>query len=471
MGDTSNPSPGCLPLGSAQLNGNETTEGNTTGNSTTANEDIQGTVATSSKAFDGSLYYRQSNVMLNGKQRIGNGFNEPQCNGHREFSYPLATSSSSRVPVKVPSVVVSSELSTHKPVIAGRSVNGGGHSRENTSYLERLKNSFPSSGSHTMTSSQDALANKFMQRSREASSKKEFKHKDDAGGKKEHSPKSVSFANSVKSIDKSSKVTFPGNKGEEKVDLKHSRLRNGFTRNGLGTPREHKIQSNVVLSEGLGQSLFGSGSHSSELKSVLDQKPRQQIVSMETENLLKEDGKYGDVSNTPLPPSPPTRDTSRIPNRHDSQQSSGSVQVWSLYDEYSLFASNSSRNSASLPRQSNVSFNGSRSLPSSAASSGRTQKDQHLQQSNSRVDLTLSHSLRSSGPSRDASLTVEELLSSGNVNSSPENSPPTKLTRSQFDRNGYRSKKEHSLDDFVDEKGNLLQDLRYVIVQSIIVRS
>lgn len=462
MGDTSNPSPGCLPSGTAHLNGNQTTQDNATGNSTVANEEIQDTVMTSSKAFDGSLYYRQSNVMLNGKQRRGNGFDEPKRNGHREFSYPFAASSSSHVQIKVPPVVVSSELSTHKPVIAGRSVNGVAH-RENASYLERLKKSFPSSGSHTTSSSQEALANKFMQRSRESLHKKE-KHKDDTGGKKEHSPKSVSFANSVKGIDKSSKETFPGK--EEKDHLKHSGFRNGSTGNSSVTPREHKIQSNV--NGVLGQSLNGSGFHRNDVKRNFDQKPRQQTTSVEREGLpKKEDTKYGDTGDVPLPPSPPTRDTSRFPDHYDSQQSLGSVQVLSLYDEHSLFASNFPRNSASLPRQSNVSlgFDGSRTLRSSVASSGRPQRDQFLQQSNSKVDLTLSHSLRSSGLSRDASLRVEELLSSGGMNSSPENSPPTKFTRSQFDRNSYHSKREHSLDDYVDEKGNLLQDLRYRIVE------
>lgn len=456
MGDTSYPSPGCLPSGTAHLNGNQTTQSNATGNSTAVNEGLQDTVTTSSKAFDGSLYYRQSNMMLNGKQRRGNGFDEPQHNGHREFSNPLVTSSSSHVQVKVPPAAVSSELSTNKPVIPGRSANGVAQSRENVSYMERLKKSFPSTGNHTTSSSQEALANKFMQRSRESLHKKE-KQKNNTGSKKEHSPKSVSFANSV----------LPSK--DEKDYLKHSGPRDGSTWNGSVTSREHTIQSNVVLSGKLGQSLIGPGSHSSEMKRIFDQTPRQQIASAERESLLKkEDNKYGDTGDVPLPPSPPTRDISRIPDCYDSQQSSGSVQVLSLYDEHSLFSSNFPKNSAALPRQSNVNleFDGSRTLRSSVAPSGRSQRDQFLQQSNSKVDLTASHSLRSSGRSRDYSLTVEELLlSSGSMNSSPENSPPTKFTQSLFDRNSYCSKREHSLDDYVDEKGNLLQDLRYGIVE------
>lgn len=459
MGDSSNLPSGCQPSGTAHVNGHQTTEGGTTVNDTTVNEGSQ-EMATSSKPFDGSLYYRQSNAMLNGKQRREVGFDEPQRNGrHHDLSHPLSTSSSTQVQIKVPHVVVSSEQSIRKPVAAGRSGNGVVHNSENASYLERLKRSFPPNGSHT---TQESLANKFMQRSREASHKKE-RHNDDTGNKKEHSPKSVSFANSVKGVDKPSKATSPS-KEEEKDYVRNNPPRNGSTRNGTVALREHKIQSNVVLSGGLGQSLIGSGFQNGEMKRSFDLKPRQQMAAMERESLLKEDPKYGDSGEVPLPPSPPTRDTNRIPDRCDSQQNSGSVQVLSLYDEHSLFTSNFSRNSGSLPRQSNVSleFDGSKTLRSKVhvGSALRPKRDQFAQQSNSQVDLTPSRSLRSSGLSRDASLTIEELLSSGSVNSSPENLPLTKFTP-QFDRNGYCSKREHSLDDYVDERGNLLQDLRY----------
>ena len=452
MGDSSNPTPGCLPSGTGHLNGNLSTEASATGNSTTVNEVMQDMVATSSKPFDGSLYYRQSNVMLNGKQRREVPINERQRNGHYESSYPPTGRSSPQVQIKVPPVVVTSELSSsHKPVIAGRNVNGVPCNRENASHLERLKKSFPSSGSHAMSSSQEALANKFMQRSRELLHKKE-KHKDDAGSKKEHSPKSVSFAKSVKGIDKPSKATLPG-KEEERGHL-----------NGSVTPKKPRIQSNVVLSGGLGKSLIGCGLQNSEIKRRFDEIPWQQISTVETETPLeKKDTKYGEMGDVPLPPSPPTRDTNRIPDCCDSQQSTGSVQVLSLYDEHSLFASNFSRNSGLLPRQSNVrlEFDGSKTLHSSIASSLRPKRDQFLQQSNSLVDSTANRSLRSSVQSRDASLTIEELLSSGSVYSSPENSPPNKVTQPHFDRNSYCNQREHSLDDYVDEKGNVLQDLRY----------
>ena len=79
-----------------------------------------------------------------------------------------------------------------------------------------------------------------------------------------------------------------------------------------------------------------------------------------------------------------------------------------------------------------------------------------MQQSNSKVDFSPNNSLRSSG---DAKLTIEELLSSGSVNSSPENSPSTKSI-SQFSRRDVSNKKEHSLDDYDDDRG-YLQELRY----------
>lgn len=455
MGDSaSNPTSGCLPSGTAHLSGNQSTEGNATGRGTTVNEGMQDMVMTPSKPFDGSLYYRQSNVMLNGKQRREIPISEQQRNEHYESRYPLSTRSSTQVQIKVPPALVSSELPTHKPLIAGRNVIGvAPPKRENASHLERLKKSLSSSGSRTMSSSQEELANKFMQRSKELLHKKEL-HKSDAERKKEHFPKSVSFANSVKGIDTPSKTTLPGK--EEQRDYLNRSV----------TPRKAKIQSNVVLSSGPEQSLIGCGLQNSEITRRLDQKLWQQSTVERESPMEKKDTKYGEMGDVPLPPSPPTRDTNRIPDRHDSLQNSSSVQVLSLYDEHSLLASNFSRNSGLLPRQSNVrlEFDGSKTLHPSCgrASSLIPKRDQFLQQSNSMMDVTANHSLRSSVQfSRDASLTVEELLSSGRVYSSPENSPPTKVTQPSFDRNSSSSKREHSLDDYVDEKGNVLQDLRY----------
>ena len=455
MGDSaSNPASGCLPSGTAHLSGNQSTEGNATGNNTTFNEGMQDVVTTPTKPFDGSLYYRQYNAMLNGKQRREIPINEPPPIGHYESSYPLSSRSSTQVQIKVPPVLVSSEVPAHKPVITGRNVIGvRPHKRENASHLERLKKSLSSSGSRTMSSSQEALANKFLQRSKELLHKKE-RLKNVAERKKEHFPKSVSFANTVKGIDTPSKTTLPG-KEEQRVYL-----------NGSFTPRKAKIQSNVVLSGSPGKRLIGCGLQNSEIKRSLDQKPWQQTAAERESPIEKKDSKYGKINDDPLPPSPPTRDTNRIPDPRDSPHSSSSVQVLSLYDEHSLLASNLSRNSGLQPRQSNVrlEFDGSKTLHSTCGrvSSLIPNRDQVLQQSNSIVDVTASRSLRSSVQlSRDASLTVEELLSSGRVHSSPENSSPTKVTRPSFDRNSSCSKREHSVDDYVDEKGNVLQDLRY----------
>ena len=455
MGDSaSNPTSGCLPSGTAHLSGNQSTEGNATGNSTTVHEGMQDMVMTPSKPFDGSLYYRQSNVMLNGKQRREIPINEQQRNEHFESSYPLSTRSSTQVQIKVPSALVSPQLPSHKPLIAGRNVIGvAPNKRENASHLERLKKSLSSSGSRTMSSSQEALANKFMQRSKELLHKKE-PHKSDAERKKEHFPKSVSFANSVKDIDTPSKTTLPGK--EEQRDYLNRSV----------TPQKAKIQTNVVLSSGPGQSLIGCGLQNSEITRRLDQKSWQQSTVERESPMEKKDTMYGEMGDVPLPPSPPTRDTNRIPDRRDLPQNSSSVQILSLYDEHSLLASNFSRNSSLLPRQSNVrlEFDGNKTLHSTCGRSSSLipNRDQFLQHSNSMMDVTANHSLRSSVQlSRDASLTVEELLSSGRVYSSPENSPPTKVTRPSFDRNSSSSKREHSLDDYVDEKGNVLQDLRY----------
>lgn len=435
MEDSTNQAPACAPSGTPQINGNCTAERNRAGNSRSANQGSQANRFNVSKTFDGSLYYRQSNLTLNDKQRGENSFGEPQRNG---YHHPT-TSSLTPVQIKVPPIVVFSELPVQKSSEVG--------SGENASYLERLKRSFPSNGSHLNSNSQESLYEKFSQRSRELSHKEE-KHKDDTGGKKEHSPKSVSFATSVKDVDKPRKSTSPDKRED-------SSKRIASARHVPATPRVHKVQSNVVLTDGTGQNLIGSSLQNGDMKRSVDQKPRQQTAMMES--------RYCDTGeeHAALPPSPPTRDTnSRVPNQLDSQ--SGSVQVLSLYDEKSLFSSNFSHSSGSFPRQSNVNlgFDGSKTLLSSARSSYALKRDMYVRQSNSKVDFTPSRSLRAS---RDASLTIEELLSSGSANSSPENSPPTKFAP-QFDRKSYSSsKKEHSLDDYDSGRGGLLQDLRYSV--------
>lgn len=423
MEDSTNQLPACSSASSTQVNSNQISEQSTFQqvNGRTVTERPQDRVnVSSSKTFDGSSYYRQSNVMLNSKQRGRDVFEEPQHNG-----YHCPATSLSQVQIKVPSVDVSSE-----PSEAGSRVNGIAGSSENTSYLERLKRSFPSNRSHMNSDLQETVHDKFSQRSLESSHKKE-KHNGDTISKKEHSPKSVSFATSVKDVGKSASSDGEDDRG----------VNCGPTINSSATPRVRKVQSNA-MTEGMGQNLLQSGLQSWEMRRSFDQKPQQQTP---VEN------RYSDIGEAALPPSPPTRDTNRLPNQRHSQ--TGSVQMLSLFDEKSLFASNLL---GSFPRQSNVNlkgFDGSGTLRSSAGSSFGPKRDEFVHQSNSKVNYNPSRSLRAS---RDASLTLDELLSSGSVNSSPDNSPLTK-----FERNSGRSKKEHSLDDYDDHSRGLLQDLRY----------
>ena len=426
MEGSANQLPACSSASTIQVNGSQPSEQRfQPGNIRTERPQDEVNVS-SSKTFDGSLYYRHSNVTLNGKQRGRDIFEEPQHNGYHHPATSLT-----QVQIKAPPVSVSSELSALRSSEAGS--HGIAGSSENTSYLERLKRSFPSSRSHMNPDSQATVHDKFSQRSVESFQKKE-KQNNDARSKKEHSPKSVSFATSVKDVSKPSKSTSPGYEDDRGMNC-------GPTRNTSTTPRVHKVQSNV-MTEGMEQNLFESGLQNWEMRRSFDQKPPQQALV---------ESRYSDAGEAPLPPSPPTRDTNKLPSQHDSQ--TGSVQVLSLFDEKSLFASNLS---GSFKRQSNVNlkgFDGSGTLRSNAGSSFGPKRDQFVRQSNSKEEFTPSRSLRSS---RDASLTLEELLSSGSVNSSPENSPLTK-----FEKSSGRSKREHPVDDYDDHSRGLLQDLRY----------
>ena len=345
-------------------------------------------------------------------------------------------SAASSVKIKTPSIVVSPELSVHKTSLADHS--SANRDSEPASYLERLKRSFPSNASMMNSDFQGTVRDKFLQRSRESVQKRERHNDDDEGHKKEHSPKSVSFASSVKDVDKPSKSNAP--------QLGSSSEKHGALTDIDAMPRARKVQSNVTFTEGLRSDLVRPPrAQNADLRDHIDPKPRQHMVTLER--------KYFDSGekNTSLPPSPPTRDTNGVPNDHYSNSSS--VQVLSLYDEKSSFASSLSQSSNRFPRQSNVNLSFDRG---STGSSLATKRDQLVQLPNSKVDFSPNNSLRSSG---DVRLTIEELLSSGSVNSSPESSPPTKSI-SQISRKNVSSKKEHSLDDYDDERG-YLQELRY----------
>ena len=440
----------------APQNGNQTSESTACGISTTSG--VQD-VITSTKAFDGSLFYRHSDLMLNGKHRRETRFEGLHQNGGQDahVTNPNSSSLSSKASMKGrPDIlVVPSEVSVHK---TGRNGHGGVDKSENASYLERLKRSYPSNGSYSGgSSSQEILANKFMQRSRDAMIRRE-KQKVVPGStfKKEHSPKSVSFANSVKGTDKLSK-SYSCGKEDGNEQLINSRPKEGHVQNGFPVQQEHTVQSNVVLSGRLGQNFVGSGEQNNAVKRSFDQKPRLETTVAEKNGLSKGNSNYGDPYDVALPPSPPTRDTctNQSSDHCNSQRSSHSVRLLSLYGEHNLLESNLSRNLAPPSRQSNVSlgFSGNKVL---SGSSLRSAGKSFLQQTNSKVDLSSRPSLMSSGRSGDDSLTIEELLSSGSVKSSPDNSPPYRFTP-HFEKS---SKREHSLDDYLDKRGNLLQDLR-----------
>ena len=431
-----NQSPDHDPLGHSQGNSSRSAEQNRVSNNCMASSGHQTNV---SKPFDGSLYYRQSNVMLNGKQRVERISREPQRNGFHD----MTTRSASSVKIKTPSIVVSPELSVHKTSLADHS--SANRDSEPASYLERLKRSFPSNVGMMNSGFQGTVRDKFLQRSRESVQKRE-RHNDDDGHKKEHSPKSVSFASSVKDVDKPSKSNAPDQGRSDKY---------GALTDVTVMPRARKVQSNVTFTEGLRSDLVRPPrAQNADLRDHIDPKPRQHMVTLER--------KYFDSGeeNTSLPPYPPTRDTNGVPTDHHSNSSS--VRVLSLYDEKNSFASNLSQSSNRFPRQSNVNLSFDRG---NTGSSLATKRDPLVQQSNSKVDFSPNNSLRSSG---DARLTIEELLSSGSVNFSPENSPPTKSI-SQISRKNVSSKKEHSLDDYDDERG-YLQELRYNAFFSVVDR-
>ena len=371
MEDSVNQMPGCSSTSTTQGNSRQTEDGNEIlhGSNRSASEQSQDCLNVSSdKMFDGSLYYRHSDEVLHCKQRGQDTFEGPQHNGHQRPSSS--------------STFVSSELSKHTSSKAGSCVSGISGKSESTSYLERLQRRFPSSRSHTNSYSQETVRDKFSKRSEEASHGKD-KQRDDARSKKEHSPKSVSFSTSVKDMEESSKLA--------NLDIKENRsMSAGPTRNLSATPVVHKVQSNVVTA-GIGEKLFVSTLQNRDMEKSPLQKPRQP-TRLETA--------YFDTQAIPLPPSPPTRDS-------DSQ--AGSVQVLSLFDEKSLFASSFS---GSFPRQSNVNlcFDGSKTLHPSAGLSFDLKRDRFVQQSNSKVDFLPSRSLRDSKGTR---LTLEELLSTG----------------------------------------------------------
>ena len=367
-----------------------------------------------SKRFDGSLFYRQSNLTLNGKQRGQVLLGEPQDNN---FS-PFPSASVSHIQVDVPALKAGASGLSGKPHSA---LNNNSGRSENSSYFERLQGSFPSVGGNLNSDSLEAACDTFSHRSRAFSHKKD-KYSGTARSKKEHSPKSVSFASSV---DISSKSTSPGDEEDSAGSL-------GSSRRNSASSRVHKVQSNVLID----QTLSESGSQNLEMRRSFDT------------DLGNE---YYDTADSTLPPSPPTRDTSET-QAHGHLQPDQPIHVLSLFDEKSSFVS---KLSGSFTRQSNVnlSFDESATLQSSAQSSFGQMREGIVGHSSRTEDFTPRRHLRADP---DTSLTLEELLSSRTVNSSQDNSLPTKFAGKKGN-----SKKEHSLDDYDHERDGLLKNLRY----------
>lgn len=371
-----------------------------------------------SKRFDGSLFYRQSNLTLNDKQRGQVLLGEPQDNN---FS-PFPSASMSHIQVEVPALKAGASGLSGKPYSA---LNNHSGRSENSSYFERLQGSFPSVGGNLNSDSLEAACDTFSYRSR-ASSHRD-KYSGTARSKKEHSPKSVSFASSV---DISSKSTSPGDEEDSAGSL-------GSSSRNSASLRVHKVQSNVLKD----QTLSESGSQNLEMRRSFDTDFLQEATV---------GNEYYNTADYTLPPSPPTRDTGE-PQAHGQLQPDQPIHVFSLFDEKSSFVS---KLSGSFTRQSNVnlSFGGSAPLQSSAQSSFGQMREGIVGHSSRTEDFTPRRHLRADP---DTSLTLEELLSSGTVNSSQDSSLPTKFAGKKGN-----SKKEHSLDDYDHERDGLLKNLR-----------
>ena len=357
-----------------------------------------------SKSFDGSLYYRQSNMVLS-KRPI----EQYTLDGPHDNVSHLPSENMSQVQVKVPSSAAGSSLGLSK-----FKSDEFWASNDNTERSHSPKRGLPSNRGQLQTN-----CGTFSHPSRISSPKEEMQLCGDLRSKKELSPKSVSFASSVK---KSSKLTYPGAEDDGRVNQTPAK-RTSFA------PKISKVQSNVMAEGMMAKRLPESGSQYSRMRGKFDHDP-------------------GDRA---LPPSPPTRDTNESADQCHSQQGH-SVQVLSLFDAKSTFESTIS---SSFARQSNMnrSLDGSATLQSDARQSSFGQTREHSP--TSEEHFAPRKHLKAS---QDASLTVEELLTSNRFrNSILDNSTTTK-----FGGHKGTSRKEHPLDDFDDEREGLLLNPRYV---------
>ena len=350
-----------------------------------------------SKSFDGSLYYRQSNMVLSKR---------PIDGPHDNVYHDLPSENVSQVQVKVPSSAVgsSSGLSKFKSDEFWASKDNAGRS-----YGSRR--GLPSDRSQLNSGKLQTSCGTFSRTPRTASPKKEMQRCGDLRSRKELSPKSVSFASSVK---KSGKSTSRGAEDDGSMNQAPAKRTSS-------APRMSKVQSNIMAEGMMAKRLSESGSQYCEMR-----------------------GRFSDDSRgRALPPSPPTRDTNEPTDQGHSQQGH-SIQIQSVFDAKRAFELTIS---SPFARQSNVnlSLDGSVALPSDV---GQMRENS----SASEKQFAPSEPLKAS---QDASLTVEELLTSNRFQNST-------LNTSMTTKFGQKGTKEHPLDDFDAEREGLLLNSRYV---------
>ena len=414
------------------------------------------------RKFDGSLYYRQSTgCMLDGNCDGNRNYEIPPGNVYQDVSYPQQSSLLVESQIKVPSVeVVSDNPSNRLSEESFNHTSGGvllGSGSENSHHFDKFKTDLildghASKSDKLLRMSDEGVKNTLQCKNNPA---------DDLVSKK-HSPWSVSFATSVNGADHlSESASFP--KDAEVKSPSHRELRNSrgeIENKGPYLPKQQQHQRYMPFLEQSRKGLQIRGNHDVKAKKKLTETGRLH---------LHQERKFAS-KNVPLSESSPTRAPSNSTGqRYSSQQQENlrSIELLSFYSEHNLF--NSPGKPSSLQRQSNVRLrlDGHKTLCDNQEGSTffRHKKDLFQRQSNVKVtDFTGSG--RSSRYTEDASLTIEELLSNGSVKSSPENFSSAKLvTLSDSNR---PKQKEHPVDDFVDDQGRLLGDLRYHIGLAIV---
>lgn len=353
------------------------------------------------KSFDGSLYYRQSNMALS-KRPV------ERCtlDGPHDSVYNLPSENMPQVQVKVPSSAVGSSSGLSK-----FTSDEFWASKDNAGRSYGSRRGLPSNRSQLNSGKLQTSCGTFSRTPRTASPKKEMQRCGDLRSRKELSPKSVSFASSVK---KSGKSTSHGVEDDGSMNQAPAKRTSS-------APRMSKVQSNIMAEGMMAKRLSESGSQYCETRARFSDDSRGRA----------------------LPPSPPTRDTNEPTDQCHSQQGH-SIQIQSVFDAKRAFELTIS---SPFARQSNVnlSLDGSVALPSDV---GQTREHS----STSEKQFAPSEPLKAS---QDASLTVEELPTSNRFQNST-------LNTSMTTKFGQKGTKEHPLDDFDAEREGLLLNSRYV---------